>query len=156
MDWLSTQLPPDSQFQVYGFNERAFPLVDGTEGTWLEAGDPDDLERAVDAIEQRVPEKGTSLHRAFDVIERLPSPPDNVILLTDGLPTMGERRPAQYKVTGKKRLSLFAAAAKTIPAGLPVNVILFPMEGDPRAASAFWRLAIDTNGSYFCPARDWP
>ena len=42
------------------------------------------------------------------------------------------------------------------PGGVPVNVILFPMEGDPRAADAFWHLAKRTRGAFFCPSRDWP
>jgi hypothetical protein len=156
VDWLCTQLPIGSEFQVYGFNETAFPLVAGTDRTWLDAADPDDLARAVDALRERVPEKGTSLHHAFSVIGRLPTAPDNVILVTDGLPTMGAKTPSGYKVSAKRRYDLFVEATRLIPDGLPVNVILCPMEGDPRAASAFWRLAIATRGSYFCPARDWP
>ncbi|MHC4993175.1 MAG: VWA domain-containing protein [Planctomycetota bacterium] len=156
VDWLSTQLPFESKFQLYGFNDAAFPLVAGSDGTWLDAGNPEDLARAVDALRERIPENGTSLHHAFSVIGRLPSPPDNVILLTDGLPTMAEKKPFGYKVSPKKRFSLLVSAANLLPAGLPINVILYPMEGDPQAASAFWRLAIETRGSYFCPAKDWP
>ncbi len=156
VDWLSTQLPHASRFQVYGFNETAFALVPGTDGTWLDAGAPDDLTRANDALLARIPANGTSLHHAFDVIESLPSPPDNVILITDGLPTMATSKPWGYRVSAKTRMDHFRAATAKLPAGLPVNVILLPMEGDPRAASAFWRLAIDTNGSFMCPSEDWP
>jgi hypothetical protein len=156
VDWLSTQLPVASRFQVYGFNETAFPILDGTDGTWLEAGNPDHLGGAVEAMKARLPEGGTSLRKALAVSQRLPEPPDNIILLTDGLPTVGERAPRGYKVSAKKRLSLFYEAMTLLPAGVPVNVILYPMEGDPQAANAFWRLAINTRGSYFCPARDWP
>lgn len=156
VDWLSTQLPSGSEFQIYGFHEHAFALVEGTEGAWLDAGNPDDLNRAVDAVKLQIPANGTSLYHAFSAISRLPSPPDNIILLTDGLPTMGKRKPLGYKVSGKKRLALFRSAIKKTPNRVPINVVLYPMEGDPRAASAFWRLAIDTRGSYFCPAKDWP
>ncbi len=156
VDWLSTQLPVTSKFQVFGFNETAFALIPGSDGVWLDAGNPDDLDRAVDALRQQVPEKGTSLQNAFMAMSRLPSPPDNVILLTDGLPTMGTTKPRGYKVSGKRRYELFRQAVAALPTLVPVNVILYPMEGDPQASSAFWRLAIETNGSYFCPARDWP
>jgi hypothetical protein len=156
VDWLSTQLPRESKFQVYGFNETAFALVPESEGAWLDAGSPDDLARAVDGFASRIPEKGTSLYHAFAVIDRMPSPPDNVILLTDGLPTRGEGRSRDYRVSAGRRASLFRSAIGGLPAGLPVNVILYPMEGDPEAASAFWRLAVDSNGSFFCPAEDWP
>jgi hypothetical protein len=156
VDWLSTQMPPASVFQIYGFNERAFALVEGTEGAWLNAGDPDDLDRAVQALQTQIPEGPTSLHHAFSVISRLPAQPDNIILLTDGLPTMGRKKPSRYKVSAKKRLQLFRSAAAELPDDIPINAILYPMDGDPRAASAFWRLAIDTGGSYLCPAKDWP
>ena len=96
------------------------------------------------------------MHHAFAVIDRLPERPDNIILLTDGLPTMKTSKPMGYKVSSKKRFGYFRSAVSQLPSGIPVNVILYPMEGDPRAASAFWRLAIETRGSYFCPARDWP
>ena len=43
-----------------------------------------------------------------------------------------------------------------LPAGIPVNTLLLPMEGDAYAAAAFWRLAVDTGGSFITPARDWP
>jgi len=33
---------------------------------------------------------------------------------------------------------------------------LLPMEGDAYAAATFWKLAVDTNGSFLTPARDWP
>jgi len=37
-----------------------------------------------------------------------------------------------------------------------VNIILYPMEGDPLAADAYWRLAKKTKGAFFCPSRNWP
>jgi hypothetical protein len=83
-------------------------------------------------------------------------PPDNLFLLTDGLPTLGKDNPWGSRVSADKRLSLFREAVKRLPAGLPVNTILFPMEGDPMAAGEFWRLAVDTRGSFMCPSRDWP
>jgi hypothetical protein len=59
-------------------------------------------------------------------------------------------------VSSSKRLKLFQEAIKKLPAGIPVNIILYPMEGDPLAADAYWRLAKRTKGSFFCPSKDWP
>jgi len=156
IDWLTTQLPQTSSFQVYIFNETAKPLIDGTDGVWLDAGDPVKLNETVARLRQVVPEKGTSLHNAFKAMGEMKIRPDNIFLLTDGLPTMGERKPWGKKVSGKKRLSLFHDAARILPARVPVNIILYPLEGDPMASSYFWRLATMTNGSFFCPSRDWP
>ena len=154
--WLTTQLPPTSQFQVYTFNETARPLIAGTDGTWLNAGDIGKLNQTVAGMRKLVPDKGTSLLNAFDVIAEMKPAPDNIFLLSDSLPTMGAKKPWAKRVSGKKRLNLFKEAIRRLPARIPVNIILYPMEGDPFAASAFWKLAKDTRGSFFCPSKDWP
>jgi len=156
VDWLTANLPRDSRVQIYVFNESAVPLLEGTQETWLEAGDINRLNQAVEKLRRLPPEKGTSLLNAFEATVRMSPPPDNLFLLTDGLPTMGKDKPWGSRVSADKRLSLFRDAVKRLPAGLPVNTILFPMEGDPMAAGEFWRLAVDTRGSFMCPAKDWP
>jgi len=156
VDWLSTQLPIASKFQVYTFNEQARSVIDGADGRWLDAGDPAALNDAVEALRRVVPQKGTSLDRAFAVARNIQPRPDNIILLTDGLPTQGHTRGRALTVTGDQRLKHFNKAAKRLPSGTPVNIILFPMEGDPAAASAFWKLAQTSRGAFFSPSKDWP
>ena len=156
VDWLTTQLPPASRFQIVAFNETAWPLVKSEDGDWLDAGSLDHLNRAVAAMQQLVPSKGTSLLQAVQTARAMTPKPDNIFLISDGLPTMGEKRPWRKRVTAEKRLSLFKAAVRQLTPATPVNIILFPMEGDPHAADAFWRLARQTRGSFFCPAKDWP
>jgi hypothetical protein len=156
IDWLTTQLPSTSKFQVYTFNETAGPLIAGTNGTWLNAGEVDKLNQTVARMRKLVPQKGTSLLNAFNAIGEMKPAPDNIFLLSDSLPTMGAKKPWGKRVSGKKRLRLFNAAIRRLPSRVPVNIILYPMEGDPFAASAFWKLAKDTRGSFFCPSKDWP
>jgi hypothetical protein len=156
VDWLSTQLPQSAKFQVYFFNETAIPAIPGTENRWLDAGDIKQLDEVVRRMKQTVPEKGTSLHRAFEAFRLMNPAPDNIFLLTDGLPTMAADRPWGSRVSGEARLKLFNEAVRLLPSRVPVNIILYPMEGDPGAASAFWRLATFTGGSFLCPSRDWP
>ncbi|MBL0712859.1 MAG: VWA domain-containing protein [Desulfosarcina sp.] len=156
VDWLTAQLPSTSLYQIYTFNEAAKALVPGTANQWLPAAESKRLSKAVDRLYQTAPHKGTSLVNAFEALNRMQPPPDNIFLLTDGLPTMGAGKPWRRKVSSKKRLSLFNDAIRKLPAKVPVNVIQFPLEGAPDAASAFWRLATRTRGSYFCPSADWP
>jgi hypothetical protein len=156
VDWLTANLPQDSRVQIYVFNESAGPLLEGSQGTWLEARDLDRLNQAVEKLRRLPPEKGTSLINAFEAAAKMSPAPDNLFLLTDGLPTMGKDKSWGNRVSADKRLSLFRDAVKRLPAGLPVNTILLPMEGDPMAASQFWRLAVDTRGSFICPSKDWP
>ena len=155
VNWLTTQLPQTSQFQIYAFNETAAPALKGTRGTWLSAGDVDQLNQAADGVRSVVPQKGTSLLNAIIAMREMKPPPDNIFLLTDGLPTMGSKKPWRKRVSSKKRLSLFNEAIRKFPRA-PINVILYPMEGDPLAADAFWRLVKDTRGSFFSPSKDWP
>ncbi len=155
VNWLTTQLPPTSQFQIYTFNETAVPLLKGSQDTWLDAGNVEQLNQSADNMRTVVPEKGTSLLNAFSALQAIKPAPDNIFLLTDGLPTMGSGKPWRNRVSSQKRLSLFNESVRKIPRA-PVNIILFPMEGDPLAADAFWRLAKDTRGSFFSPSKDWP
>ena len=156
VDWLTAQLPATSKFQVYTFNESAGPLISDSQGLWLNAGDVDKLNQTVTRMRKLVPQKGTSLLNAFKAIEEMNPKPDNLFLLVDSLPTMGAKKPWGKRVSGKNRLSLFHDALRKLPAQVPVNIILYPMEGDPVAASAFWKLAKDTRGSFFSPSKDWP
>ncbi len=156
VDWLLTQLPRSSKFQIYTFNETARPLVEKSKGTWLDAGDPDQLNRAGGSMQRLVPEKGTSFLNAFNAIKEMKPAPDNIFLLSDSLPTMGDSKPWRTRVSSKKRLSLFQDAIQKLPSRVPVNIILYPMEGDPLAADAFWRLARKTRGSFLSPSENWP
>jgi hypothetical protein len=156
VDWLLTQLPPSSKFQIYRFNETARPLLEKTKGSWLDAGDADQLKRAGDGMQGLIPEKGTSFLNAFNAIKDMKPAPDNIFLLSDSLPTMGSSKPWRTRVSSNKRLSLFHDAIRILPSSVPVNIILYPMEGDPLAADAFWRLARQTRGSFFSPSENWP
>lgn len=156
IDWLTTQLPATSKFQVYTFNETAGPLVPATKGTWLNAGDVNQLNQSVENMRKLVPQKGTSLINAFNALKEMNPAPDNIFLLTDSLPTMGTKKPWRKRVSGKNRLGYFNDAIKTLPPKVPVNIILYPMEGDPLAAVSFWKLAKNSRGSFFCPSKDWP
>jgi hypothetical protein len=103
-----------------------------------------------------VPGDGTSLYQALAVAGKLSPKPDNIILLTDGLPTQGRGKPRGNTVSAKERLQHFQTAVNVLPSGIPVNTVLLPMEGDAYAAAAFWKLAQETRGSFLTPARDWP
>jgi hypothetical protein len=156
VDWLTTQVPRDAQFQVYAFDTRARAVLSGTEGTWLSAKDGKSLDKAVATLRGTGPKGGTSLEAAFAAAAALNPAPDNILLVTDGLPTQGLTPPRGATISGRDRLRLFDRAARALPRGVPVNVLLFPMEGDPMAAPAFWKLAIATRGSFMTPSRDWP
>jgi hypothetical protein len=156
VEWLLAQLPPSSRFQVYLFNTSAHPAIIGSEGQWLDAADSLALEEAVAGLRDFSPGGGTSLENGLAALADFAEPPDNVFLLTDGLPTQGRSPPSKYMVSGEQRRRNFLDAIKRLPKGAPINTILFPMEGDPEAAALFWQLAMSTQGAFISPSRDWP
>jgi von Willebrand factor type A domain len=157
VDWLGAQIPEKSRFQIYVFNTAAHPLLAGSEARWLEGRDPKALNDSLRALRDVVPEGGTSLENALAVAQQMIPRPDNVILVTDGLPTQGATPPAFRKtIDGDGRLKLFERAFNKFPKDIPLNIILFPMEGDPSAASAFWVAARRTGGAFMSPSKDWP
>lgn len=156
LHWLTANLRPDKQVQIYQFSTDAKPLVAGSDGKWLSTNDTKQLGAALVAARDLGPIGGTSLHRAFAVIDRLEPPPDSVILITDGLPTQGRAIESGRLVSADDRQALFTDAVRSLRRGIPINTLLLPMEGDPTAAGAFWQLAISTQGSFITPSRDWP
>jgi uncharacterized coiled-coil protein SlyX len=156
VEWISSQMPVASQYQIYGFNTDVTPALAGTEGNWLEVADRDQLNAAIDSVKQMVPANGTNLAEVFQAASQLSPPPDNIYLITDGLPTLSSVASNDTLVTPAKRLELFEDAVDYLPNRVPVNVILLPLEGDPAATAAYWQLAQISRGSFLSPARDWP
>lgn len=156
LDWLTTQIPPGTLIQIFAFNDTAWSLLEGDQTAWHTITDGSQLDEAVEKLGETVPQGPTSLHAAFAAMRPLDPRPDNIYLLVDGLPTMGEVPPNQPGVTGEERVRHFDRARRSLPFNVPVNVILYAMEGDPSAAPAYWLLALDTGGSMMAPSEDWP
>jgi hypothetical protein len=157
VDWLASQMPLEGQFQMYAFNTKTWALSPGTDGKWLKANDPNAMSDALEQLHKIVPKEGTSIENAIAALNALNPRPDNVIMVTDGLPTQGASAPLIRKtIDGDDRLKLFEHAFSKYPRGVPFNVILMPMEGDPMAPSAFWVAARSTGGSFMSPSKDWP
>jgi Mg-chelatase subunit ChlD len=155
-DWLSAQFPRDAKVQIYVFDTQARSVLPGGDGRWLEASDRASLDTAIARLKGTAPQGGTSLENAFAAAAALQPPPDNILLITDGLPTQGRTPPRERTISGKDRLRLFERAVAALPRQAAVNTLLLPMEGDPMAAPAFWKLAIATGGAFLTPSRDWP
>ena len=155
-EWILTNLPETANFQVYHFNETAAPLVEGTDGQWFDSNDQKQVARFTAALRKVDPGKGTSLINAFRVASTLNPMPDNIVLITDGLPTMGVSRSNRHTISARNRLRLYRQSLEQLPMGIPINTILLPIEGDPVAAPQFWRLAMYTRGSFMSPPTDWP
>ena len=155
-NWLTTQLPAGSDYQIFTFNTRAQPLLADTNGAWIKSADAAQLARGIAALDQIVPRDGTSLYNAFAATRTLHPLPDQIVLITDGLPTQGKTAGLRRYVDSGVRMRLFDEAVGQLPDKVPVDTVLLPMNGDPQAAHRFWHLARLTDGSLLMPAKDWP
>jgi len=156
VEWLVAKFPLESQFQLYLFNNDVRASINDTHRQWLSVSNEEQLNLSIKNLRDVVPRGGTSLEKAFIEVSQLHPLPDNILLITDGLPTQGLAPKKGNTVSGEEREELFVQAVNVLPQGIPVNVMLWPMEGDPLAASAFWKLALHTSGSFISPSLDWP
>ena len=154
VEWLAAQVPIDSQFQIVRFNTRAESVLPSD--AWHDTTDANTMADAVDALRETPPSGGTSLENLFVAVGAMDPAPENMFLVVDGLPTQGADPPRRGTVTGRQRMSHYGDALERLPPGVPVNVIMFPMEGDPLAPAAYWSLAQNTGGVYMSPSQDWP
>jgi hypothetical protein len=156
VSWLLSQLPPGSAVQIYTFNTRAQPLLPDSAGHWIAGGDVPQLARLIRELQLLVPDGGTSLYNAFAAVHTLAPLPDQVVLITDGLPTQGKTAGTRKYVDSDARERLFDESIGQLPPRIPIDCVLLPMKGDSQAAHHFWYLARISNGTLIMPAKDWP
>jgi len=156
VDWITTQLPANSEVQVVVFNDIARPVLKSPSGDYHDSADPEILKQLNEQLGEVVPDKGTSLHQLYLAMREMNPVPDNVFLITDGLPTMAAKKGFGKAASGNERRKYFDRADKLRPKGASFNIILMPMEGDPEAAKKYWIVAQKSKGSFFSPAKDWP
>jgi hypothetical protein len=156
VEWLSVQLPLDANFQLMTFSEATQTLLPSGDTNWQPMADGSQINDAIESLKKIIPKGGTNLEAAIVAIRDLSPIPDNVYFITDGLPTRDNNNPRSPTISSKKRLELFRSAAERLPRQIPVNVILFPMEGDPLAGAAWWQLARVSGGAFISPSWDWP
>jgi len=156
VEWIIANLPNESAIRLISFNNAVSEITPETQRSWVNLSDNAEIDSMVAKIRQLAPIGGTNLEAAFQNVRAMTPRPDNIILLTDGLPTQGVGTPRLNTVSGERRAKLFEKAVKQLPGNIPINIILFPVEGDPMASVLFWKLAIDSGGSFLTPTRDWP
>ncbi|MFT4628978.1 MAG: hypothetical protein ACI9WC_000352 [Arenicella sp.] len=154
--WVIANLPLSSDFQVMTFNTQIKPVLGEQINEWHEVSDRKALQEAINGIAEIIPGQGTNMAMVFQAAMDMQPRPDNIFLITDGLPTQGDKPSNTGTVSGAERMKIFNRSMDLILPGIPVNTLLLPLEGDTFAASAFWRLAIATRGAFVTPARDWP
>lgn len=155
-EWLVANLPPNSEFQVILFNAEAEVALPDLADQWISTRDRPTINRLISRVREVAPHGGANFDQAFKLMASLPRGTDNIFLITDGLPTLSDSRARQAMVSGEERERIFKAAIALLPRNVPVNTLLYPLKHDPMAAVEFWKLAVDTGGSYLVPSPTWP
>lgn len=156
IDWVTSQLPITSRYQLWHFSDTTESLLTGDKFVWQEVADREGINEGIENLKTLVPNNGTDLQQVFQAVAVMDEPPDNIFLITDGLPTLGSKGRRTGLITPKDRLDLFEDAIEVLPNNVPVNIVLLPLEGDPTASAAYWQLAQITRGSFITPSKDWP
>ena len=147
VDWLTTQIPRDVAVpDLRVRHRRRAPSCPGPKGRGWRRATGTSLDRAVVNLRGTAPQGGTSLESAFAAAAALQPaarqhPPPH---RRPAHPGPAPRPAAAHGLRQGAPAALRARHRRRCPGGVPVNTLLFPMEGDPMAAPAFWKLAMAT------------
>ena len=100
------------------------------------------LDEAVKKLKHTPPHDGTSLINAFNAAKTLDPLPDQILLVTDGLPTQGATAPAIRKaVEVEQRSKLFDQSLSALPPRVPMSASCCRWKAicRRRPASGAWR-----------------
>ena len=166
--WLLARLPNDSRVAVVKFSDNSKILG---KKNWYD-NNSKDLSSLYSEVNKVVPKNATNLQAAFKAISQMNDKPDEIFLITDGLPTIGNKNintsffsncnsivGNAKKISGSCREKLFLSSindVKSVVSNIKINVILLPLEGDPGASKNFWKLAAKNQGLLLVPSKDWP
>ncbi|ODS25006.1 hypothetical protein AB835_00425 [Candidatus Endobugula sertula] len=165
--WLLARVPPPSKVTVVSFNDSARQIGPGD---IVLASNSVSMKQLSADLDTLIPRNGTNLQVALNAVKTLSPRMTHLYVVTDGLPTLGERSTSlrslahcgslfgQSKtITGDCRLRLFNYTLKQSGiSGVQVNTVLLPLEGEPHAPQAYWDWSSSTGGLMISPASSWP
>jgi hypothetical protein len=175
--WAYGSISLNSRYKVLFFSEQVYDLH-GNELTkktlrW-DKKESEDLEKFAQSIKKFRPMAGTNMELALQHMQKLAPRPNKVLIITDGLPnqlqtvrfgkslTMRGCNRNSFNSTGTTtadcRMSIaiksFAEHADRLN-GVPIDIILFPLDGDSMAVRFYSLLASSAGGRLLTPSRDW-
>lgn len=170
LKWLVARLPSESQFSIFSYNTS---VKSHTNGSWIKSGDQQLVSQTLNSALAILPEKGTNFEKVLIAVKSMRPQPDAVYIITDGLPTLGEKlskfslsletrnclnSESRGRISPDCRHVLFQKAKDAYLEGnkIKTSTILLPLQGDLRAASDYWNLALQSGGTTISPSEDWP
>ena len=173
--WVYKKISDGGNYQLFLFNDKVRDIhgrvVNTTSGVSWQNKSANVLP-VTDAIDKAMPRGATDLKSVLQVVARMKPEPRQVVLITDGLPTLpgtsflGRLRDCPSKKRGVTpivspvcRLSVYLNAIKVVERDLvdvPFDVVLLPLDGDSNAVYAYWLLTSLSGGRLISPAEGWP
>ena len=181
LNWVYDRVPDGGRYRLFHYSDGMRELRAGNDPTvgptgWRKKASGvrltpprGSVEAALEAL---VPDGATNLRQVFETAARLSPRPTQILLITDGLPTLpGEtplqrlrhckrpRRNATPLITAECRASIFQDAVRVAQRSLPdvrIDIVLLPLEGDANAVGHYWDLALWAGGRLLTPAHGWP
>ena len=175
--WAMARIPKGGRRRLLAFSSA----VTGLDGDlphagavrWSIQGDPqEDSEAMRKGLEALLPNGPTDLKTALQAASRLVPLPRQILIITDGLPTLAGGTPLRSLkhcprtdgprapiISSDCRVSVFIDATKVAEkrlSGVRFDIILLPMEGDPNAAHGYWLMTGMSGGRLLTPAYGWP
>ncbi|MEO2282108.1 vWA domain-containing protein [Pseudoalteromonas pernae] len=164
--WMLARLPKSSQVSVVSFNSTSKVLgARAVSSAKVESS----LQAIVKDIDALVPENGTDLYGALQMMRNTFADMDALYIITDGLPTMmtsaqGFRETKTCKpitgnmktIDGDCRARIHQFSIAQMAPKVPTHIVLLPLEGDPLSPALYWNWANNTGGTMISPARSWP
>ena len=177
-EWAFNRVKDKQQFQLLSFSDSLLDINGNTvdprkKMSWLTKGTAGSELQNVRTMLNTVDANGpTNLEQAFEAISTLRPSPKQVLLITDGLPTVPENvslgrirgcptaRSGQVPILSPRcRRNIFERSVQTFRSKLrdtSISVVLLPLDGDAQAMYSYWRLTAGSKGRVLTPAEGWP
>ncbi len=176
--WVIDHIPDSASYQILTYSDVVLDSQGSTitatqSPQWEVKVDATSAEAHVDArLNGLVPHGATDLRTALATVAAISPPPLQVIVITDGYPTLpGDA--ALHRIRGCPRVrsgqvplispqcrkSIFDNALRTNRRdlrGIRIDVVLYPLEGDSNAVHGYWELATSYGGRLLTPVPGWP
>ncbi|MDA9877701.1 VWA domain-containing protein [Luminiphilus sp.] len=170
-NWAFTSIESGKRYKFLTFAERVLDAngkeVSAINEVSWDLKSEDDTKSRLRNL-SKLPEGGTNLKVALEAVSRLVPKPKRILLITDGLPNKIENRgavlgcPSSSKtvrmISGDCRTAIALASLDTLSeklARVPIDVILLPLEGDPRAVRMYSLISGISSGRLITPSSDW-
>ncbi len=145
-------IPKGTRVAIFQMNTATTPISGSPQNPYIDPYDNAALLSTLERLDKLEASGGSNLQKGINTVLALKERPNSLLLMSDGLPTAPTSRSS---LSEADRVALFNAAVNK-RFTYPINVILFPFEGDPSAAGLYWKLTTRTNGVTLIPDKDWP